>query len=616
MASTTLKFQNFGSRIDVSFWHELAERKLNVYRLDASAQPLVGAYNLGTPRVPSLMAVSEASFVGQGLDDVDAVAVAGDIVGRGGVPVRGTLYNVNTVEEFKTADKKALLAAEALKIWDGVASGEAAAAGSTQLARFVLLTFADLKTHKFLYWFGFPGLVSRPEARVAGPPRALSTLWNASPPQVAALHAALAAPPAHGVAPSDSVLGRAAQGAGANAGSTGEDTKGEGGVVAVSVGGAAASAVGCGVLPFFWLHAAGDGGGEESEGEGGGEAGRTVAVHPLSWWDEEDPSVRRQQVAAGELVAGFRDPCSLPAHPGWPLRNFLLLAGRKWGVPALTVLCYRGDDTGAGGVAGAAAGGRGVPASIVLDVVLGDAAEATGGGAGGGAGAATTAAEAGAGGASGAGGAGGVGGAGGAGVPASTGWEPNARGKMGPRVVNLRASMDPRIIAETSVDLNINLMRWRQLPDLDLEGLKTHRALLIGAGTLGCSVARSLLGWGIRNVTFVDNGKVSFSNPVRQTLYEFEDCLDGGRNKAEAAAERLCRVFPGVVSTGEVMAVPMPGHPVAPGAETETVMKAVARLEELVSEGGWEGGEGQGEGGGKRKGGGRVEGNRRCVVAS
>jgi hypothetical protein len=34
---------------------------------------------------------------------------------------------------------------------------------------------------------------------------------------------------------------------------------------------------------------------------------------------------------------------------------------------------------------------------------------------------------------------------------------------------------------------------------------------------------RSLVGWGVRHLTFVDNGRVSFSNPSRQCLFEFED---------------------------------------------------------------------------------------------
>ena len=46
----------------------------------------------------------------------------------------------------------------------------------------------------------------------------------------------------------------------------------------------------------------------------------------------------------------------------------------------------------------------------------------------------------------------------------------------------------------------------------------------------------------------VDNAKVSYSNPVRQSLFTFEDCLNGGKPKAVAAAETLKKIFPGVVS--------------------------------------------------------------------
>ncbi len=54
-------------------------------------------------------------------------------------------------------------------------------------------------------------------------------------------------------------------------------------------------------------------------------------------------------------------------------------------------------------------------------------------------------------------------------------------------------------------------------------------------------------GWGVRHITFVDNGKVSYSNPVRQSLYTFDDCINGGQRKAAAAARHLADIYPGVV---------------------------------------------------------------------
>lgn len=64
----------------------------------------------------------------------------------------------------------------------------------------------------------------------------------------------------------------------------------------------------------------------------------------------------------------------------------------------------------------------------------------------------------------------------------SLGWEPNAAGRPGPRMSDLSGVLDPARLAENSVRLNIKLMRWRALPELDVKLLAQTKCLLLGAG--------------------------------------------------------------------------------------------------------------------------------------
>ena len=38
------------------------------------------------------------------------------------------------------------------------------------------------------------------------------------------------------------------------------------------------------------------------------------------------------QEGDSEIMVGFADPCTMPQHPGWPLRNFLALLVHQWSV--------------------------------------------------------------------------------------------------------------------------------------------------------------------------------------------------------------------------------------------------------------------------------------------
>lgn len=100
------------------------------------------------------------------------------------------------------------------------------------------------------------------------------------------------------------------------------------------------------------------------------------------------------------------------------------------------------------------------------------------------------------------------------------GWEQN-KGRQVSRCISLAKSMDPTRygfstitllsimvlfqllpsimrhsifrLAIAAADLNLKLMRWRALPSLNLNALSSMKCLLLGAGTLGCQVARMLM---------------------------------------------------------------------------------------------------------------------------
>ncbi|EEB05626.1 ubiquitin-like conjugating enzyme Atg7 [Schizosaccharomyces japonicus yFS275] len=161
------------------------------------------------------------------------------------------------------------------------------------------------------------------------------------------------------------------------------------------------------------------------------------------------------------------------------------------------------------------------------------------------------------------------------------GWERNEYGKTTPRLVNFAPLIDPNHLASTASMLNLSLMKWRLVPDLNLEKITNLKCLILGSGTLGCHVARNLMAWGVRNITFIDNSRVSYSNPVRQSLFTFEDCKNGGQWKAECAAKRLKEICPDMKSKGYNLTIPMIGHPIS-ASEVKKVKSDYTSFEQLM----------------------------------
>ena len=242
----------------------------------------------------------------------------------------------------------------------------------------------------------------------------------------------------------------------------------------------------------------------------------------------------------------FADPSTYEENPGWMLRNLLVLIRYRWKLNDVQIMCYRDTHIR-----------RDQPHSLILQLESPPILEATEPALEGNTQQRTPK------------------------LPKVTGWERTESGKLTSRTVDLSEYMDERKLADQAVDLNLKLIKWRIAPSIDLDVIKNCKCLLLGAGTLGSYVSRILMGWGVRKITFIDNANVSFSNPVRQPLFDFKDCLQGGAKKATRASEALEEIYPGVEAQGFVMEVPMAGHPITDATKTKSDFE---QLEKLMDE--------------------------------
>lgn len=444
-------------------------------------------------------------------------ALTSDEVPAGYYRAEGIIKNFNTIEEYRNIDKTLMIQQAGKTIWDAINDGTIYSCPSL-LSSFLILSFADLKKYRFHYWFAFPAIHSYPPWVPASNDvegtAATNTDQGGSIPGAKNLTSL-----------ESSTLVDAVQ-----SWKYGVDSRQHGFFLArkdrsVHHGG-----------PIIG----------ETDGENGHDRQRTLSpsndaigfswkISSLSGFETGFFEGARPE----DCYVCFADPSNYSTAPGWMLRNLLIMVRQRWGLDKVQILLYRD-------VPSKRDQGRSIVITLESESRRAsdpDARHAPTGQ-----------------------------------MPKVTGWERNSAGKLMGRVVDLTEYMDPHRLADQSVDLNLRLMKWRITPNLDLDKIKNTKCLLLGAGTLGGYVARNLLGWGVRKITFVDSGTVSFSNPVRQPLFEFKDCLEGGVKKAYRASEALSEIYPGVDSTGHVLTVPMAGHPVVDSVKARQDFELLRKL--------------------------------------
>lgn len=446
-------------------------------------------------------------------------SLTSDVVGPGFYRAEGMIKNVNTIEEYRNVDKTALLNQAGHTIWDAIEDGTIYSCPSL-LASFIMICFADLKKYKFTYLFGFPALHSDPAWYPSASLQAQSELDESKTDEN---NLALRLSASESTALVESVQ-------------------------------TWRYSIDARQYGFFLAKRTRTATSIEPEGhvsDSGFQSRATAQEIPppglKSLWVIGSLAKYETGFFDGVDVADkfvcFADPSTYEGFPGWMLRNLLILVRKRWGLNKVQVLCYRDIHSR-----------REDARSLVFNLAIKESREAS---------KADTCRVL------------------NQTVPRVSGWERSDRGKINSKIANLGDYMDPVRLADQAVDLNLKLIKWRISPGLDLNVVKRTKCLLLGAGTLGTYVARNLLGWGVRKITFVDNGSVSFSNPVRQPLFNFQDCLGGGAKKAYRAAEALREVYPGVDAQGHVLSVPMAGHPILDEA---AILRDYETLTKLVHE--------------------------------
>src|ERR1700712_5648216 len=93
------------------------------------------------------------------------------------------------------------------------------------------------------------------------------------------------------------------------------------------------------------------------------------------------------------------------------------------------------------------------------------------------------------------------------------------------------------------IDEDDRYSRLRLIPWWRQERLAAAKVLVVGAGALGNEVLKNLALVGVGTIYVIDRDAIEVSNLSRSVLFR---ARDGGRSKAEVAAERTAEINPEV----------------------------------------------------------------------
>lgn len=145
----------------------------------------------------------------------------------------------------------------------------------------------------------------------------------------------------------------------------------------------------------------------------------------------------------------------------------------------------------------------------------------------------------------------------------------------------LTPQLNNSVYTKDSNNLNLKLMKWNMWQTLNLEKIEKTKCLILGAGTLGCNISRLLIGWGFKNLTFVDNGKVTYSTPPRQSMYEINDI---GKFKVDVITEKILKINSSLNCKAHSISILCPDHPIIDKSTEPIQLKEYNILKQLVDE--------------------------------